>query len=275
MRSANPKAWQVRAYNQATESENKIHDDSVARRYGFRGGLVPGVTVYAYLVHPAIAAWGDDWLARGTANAVFRKPVYDGDSVQIGLDVGSPDEYRVEAIDPEGTRCASGVVALPERPGEPPVRRGDAPVPDQAARPDATRAALEVLRDRGLGSLRVEWRGESPYDRYTRSLDDMPDAVRPDVGGAANPVFTLGLANWILAANVRLGPWIHVESDVQNHALVPLGSALQVEGRVVDLFERGGHEFADLEVAAFLERDRPALQVRHRAIYKLREAEPS
>ena len=35
----------LRASNEATESENKIHDDTVAAQYGFRGGLVPGVSV--------------------------------------------------------------------------------------------------------------------------------------------------------------------------------------------------------------------------------------
>ena len=37
--------YRVRARNAATNSEDKIHPDDVARRYGFEGGLVPGVTV--------------------------------------------------------------------------------------------------------------------------------------------------------------------------------------------------------------------------------------
>ncbi|HKA92367.1 MAG TPA: hypothetical protein VKE97_01090, partial [Acidimicrobiia bacterium] len=59
-------AYTVRAYNAATASENKIHDDVVARTYGFEGGLVPGVTVYAYLTHPVVAAFGRPWLEHGT-----------------------------------------------------------------------------------------------------------------------------------------------------------------------------------------------------------------
>ena len=46
--------WSGIAYNQATASDNRIHSDEVARQYGFHGGLVPGVTVYAYLVQPAV-----------------------------------------------------------------------------------------------------------------------------------------------------------------------------------------------------------------------------
>ena len=67
--------WRGVAFNQATESENRIHADDVARKYGFRGGLVPGVTVYAYLVQPAVAAWGMAWLEGGHARAVFRTPL--------------------------------------------------------------------------------------------------------------------------------------------------------------------------------------------------------
>ena len=33
--------YKVQAYNTARDSENKMHDDTVARRYGFTGGLVP------------------------------------------------------------------------------------------------------------------------------------------------------------------------------------------------------------------------------------------
>ena len=41
--------YRVSAFNTAHDSENKIHDDDVARRFGFQGGLVPGVEVYAYM----------------------------------------------------------------------------------------------------------------------------------------------------------------------------------------------------------------------------------
>src|SRR5713101_4944345 len=53
------------------------HDEAIARRYGFRGGLVPGVTVYAYMTHPLAEAFGTGWLERGTASVRFVKPVLD------------------------------------------------------------------------------------------------------------------------------------------------------------------------------------------------------
>ena len=57
--------YRVEAYNTAKQSENKIHDDAVARQYGFSGGLVPGVEVLAYMMHAPIARWGRTFLERG------------------------------------------------------------------------------------------------------------------------------------------------------------------------------------------------------------------
>ena len=48
----------VSAYNTAKASENKIHDDAIAQRFGFRGGLVGGVHVYAYMTHLPVQRWG-------------------------------------------------------------------------------------------------------------------------------------------------------------------------------------------------------------------------
>src|SRR4029453_19041946 len=60
--------YHVKARNTSPSSENKIHDEHIARQYGFRGALVPGVTVYASLTHPLVEAFGAAWLERGTAN---------------------------------------------------------------------------------------------------------------------------------------------------------------------------------------------------------------
>ena len=39
-------AYQVSAYNTAKSSENKIHDDATAKRFGFKGGLVDDLLVF-------------------------------------------------------------------------------------------------------------------------------------------------------------------------------------------------------------------------------------
>ena len=51
----------LRAVNTAPDSENKMHDDRVAAQYGFRGGLVPGVTVYGYMTVPSWSMRPSGW----------------------------------------------------------------------------------------------------------------------------------------------------------------------------------------------------------------------
>ena len=114
--------YRVEAFNTAKASENKIHDDVVARRFGFGGGLVPGVDVYAYMAHLPVARWGRAWLERGAAECRFQKRVYDGDIATVtatetaeGLDIRV--ESHGEICAPGGAvSSAGGRVALHDRP---------------------------------------------------------------------------------------------------------------------------------------------------------------
>ncbi len=270
-----PVGWKAEAHNQASGSENRIPADDVARQFGFRGGPVPGVTVYAYLVHPALLAWGRAWLERGSATLRLQRPLYDRGHFEVAVDARAEHEYDGRVIDEHGVVCAEGRVALARAPADPPARRGDPPASAAAERPAATRGELEKLREKGLGALSIEWREDGELDRYLRDPDEMPALVRPGAGGLANPAWTLGLANWVLGRNVRLGPWIHAASQVHNHAAVEPGTGLVVEARITDLFERRGHEFVDLDVGVFTDSGAPVLGASHRAIYQLRPPDPS
>ena len=66
-------AYRVSAYNTAKQSENKIHDDAVARRFGFSGGLVPGVDVMAYMMHIPVAKWGRAFSRARIDRGAFRQ----------------------------------------------------------------------------------------------------------------------------------------------------------------------------------------------------------
>src|SRR6201997_617510 len=98
--------YRVEAYNTAKLSENKMHDETVARRFGFSGGLVPGVDVMAYMMHVPIARWGRAFLERGLIEARFVKPVYDGEIA----DVTATESDGVLSIEVEsrGQLCATG-----------------------------------------------------------------------------------------------------------------------------------------------------------------------
>src|SRR5437773_8792316 len=104
--------YRVSAYNTAHDSENKIHDDAVARRFGFGGGLVPGVDVYGYMTHLPVMRWGRAWLERGTAECRFFKPVYDGDIASVTA--SEADGALDISVESRGEICATGRATLPD-----------------------------------------------------------------------------------------------------------------------------------------------------------------
>src|SRR5215469_12933905 len=103
--------YRVSAYNTAKQSENKMHDDTVARQFGFSGGLVPGVDVMAYMMHMPVAKWGRAFLERGRLAARFVKPGYDGEIAEVSaLEDGGA--LTIEVVS-RGEVCATGSASLP------------------------------------------------------------------------------------------------------------------------------------------------------------------
>jgi acyl dehydratase len=260
-------SYAVRAHNAATASENKIHDDAVARAYGFEGGLVPGVTVYAYLTHPVVAVLGRAWLEHGTMAARFVRPCYDGDEVTVdAIERGAADDRVVEltarrAVDEV---VATATASVPAHPGPPPAVDEYPAAPSPGDRAPATEDALA-----GLGAL-GSWEATFRADHAPAFLDEIGEDLafyRDDA--LAHPGYLLLAANWILGANVRLGPWMHVGSDVTNFGVVGDGDRVSTRGRIADLFERKGHRFVELDLLMVANDTRPVVHVRHTAIYDI------
>lgn len=266
-------SFRGRAYNPVPQSENQIHGDEIARQHGFRGGLVPGVVVSAYLLDPAVRAFGLPALGGSYAEVVVHKPLYDGDAFEVKIESEDANGYRAALFDERGTRLGESRFELRESPAvAPPSWSGLPRTPRAAEREPATREVFSRLKTQGLGSLRARFDSEHEMARYHPTLDAQPTLVRPESSGYANFAFLLGLTDWALARNVRLGPWLHLQTWSHQLAPVPYGTELAIEPRVHDLFERKGHEFVDIDVAAFDPDKRPVLAARMRAIYKLRSA---
>jgi hypothetical protein len=250
------------AFNTATASENKIHDDAVASRFGFSGGLVPGVDVFAYLAHMPMAQWGKAWLSTGFMRARFAKPVYDGDAATVSAEMKG--EELALSILARGELCASGMARA--KGAEAPstlLPEGDMPVHEQ--RPPASPASL--AKGATLGTLRDVYTREAGL-KHIASVRD--DAALYDDGRIANAAWLLRRANYVLADNVKLGPWIHVESAIDLHSLLTDGEDLEVRAMVADNVETKGHLMVVLDVQMLAGR-RFVASCRHWAIYEPRQ----
>lgn len=263
-------AYVVRARNTSADSENRIHDDSVASRFGFRGGLVPGVTVYGYMTVPVVARF-PEWLERGTMSVRFLQPFYDADEVTVHATAANHStgcDLRVDAIRSDGTVCATATARVDVSDKQIPPRARDYPeaaLPDRDSRPAALSERLEP--GTVLGSLLEQVDLEASQSLLEQIAEKLP--CYRGVNAVAHPTYLLGLSNEVFLRNFKLGPWIHAASEVTNWSTVRSGEMIRVRARVASCYERKGHHFAELDVL-IASGDRIVQQVRHTTIYRPR-----
>ncbi|MPY93217.1 MAG: hypothetical protein GEV08_09165 [Acidimicrobiia bacterium] len=257
------------AFNTATNAENKIHDDDVAQRFGFSGGLVPGVDVHAYLAWGPASAWGRAWLERGTMSAQFAQPAYDGETVTVEAEDSGDGRIDLGLRNPAGMVVAQGSAALPARPaGRPdPARYPRAPLPGERRPPAPEALAPGTV----LGSWDVVWRAEDG-ERYLVDVREALPLYAEE--GVAHPGWVLRQANRALEANVLLGPWIHVGSEVAHHGLVRDGAEVSCRAIVTAEYERKGHSFVELDALVTADGE-PVARIDHTSIYLPRQVKES
>jgi acyl dehydratase len=253
--------YEVEAQNLSRTSENKIHDDDVARQFGFTGALVPGVEVYAYACHLPVEAWGHEWLQRGAIECRFAKPVYDTRPVQVTAD--PQGEVLAIRIESGGVICANATAQLAE-PAAPTLEQYP-PLPPPIDRPPADDVSL--AQGRMLGAITREMTDEDAQWYLDGVRETEPLYRRERI---VHPGRVLRLCNNVLMDNVVLGPWIHVGSKVRNLSIAHVGESLSVRARVADNYEKKGHRFVDLDALVIGNGERPVAQVLHTAIYRLR-----
>ncbi len=256
--------WQIVAENDATDSGNPMHDDARARALGFAGGLVPGVTLYGYLMHPLVSLFGAAFLQRGVFEARFRRPVYAGEMVSTHIEItaaaAASTRFALELRNAAGDVCVIGsaeyrdtdsalaleIPAIVEIPAE---RR--------PATPEALRA------NPVLGTLHEIFSATQSAE-FVASMGDRDSALYETV---VHPAWLLRQANLIVDRNLAVGPWIHVSSHIRHAGTIRLGEGYTVHARAVELSTRKGHDYADFEVV--MATTRPVLSVLHRAIYRM------
>jgi hypothetical protein len=258
--------YSVEAYNTSKASENKIHDDAVARRFGFKGGLVPGVDVYAYMAHPAVARWGRRWLEHGAAEIRLLKPVYDG---AVAIVTARESEGGLDLrVDSAGELCATGRATLAAQAPAPPAIFAAAPQPPAAPaeRPPADEATLAPGTRLATRPLLL-----TP-DTVAQHLRDLRESERLYAReGLVHPGLVLRTANWVMNHNVVFGPWMHVGSTVQHFAAARIGDELSARGLVTANYERRGHLFVECDVLVYANGATPLARIAHVAIWRPRQ----
>ena len=255
--------YRVEAYNTAKLSENKIHDDAVARRFGFGGGLVPGVDVMAYMMHLPVAKWGRAFLERGLIEARFVKPVYDGEIT----DVSGDEKEGVLSIQVEsrGELCATGTASLAAAA----PRLSIADYVEVAAVSERRPVSAESYElGTWLGSIPRTWAGEAA-DEYLNDVRERDPIFSRE--GLGHPGLLQRVMNKVLVDNAILGPWIHVGSRMQILSAAHRGDEITVRAKVIANYEKKGHRFVELDALVVGNSTTPLAHCHHVAIYQPRE----
>jgi acyl dehydratase len=256
-------AYRVQAYNTAKLSENKMHDDTVAKQFGFSGGLVPGVDVMAYMMHLPVRKWGRAFLERGLIEARFVKPVYDGETA----DVTGEESDGVLSIEVEsrGELCATGSASLPAF--APSISISDfSETAAVAERRPVSAASYEL--GKWLGTVPRAWARDAAQEYLTDVRERDPIYLAEGLG---HPGLLQRVMNKVLVDNTILGPWIHVGSRMQLLSAAASGDELTARAKVTGNYEKKGHRFVELDALVVANGRTPLAHCQHIAIYQPRE----
>jgi hypothetical protein len=199
-------------------------------------------------------------------SAKFIKPIYHGEKAQARATAtqNDPFELKLELLNQSGELCAVGSAGMPN--SLPALDPKDYPFCPPAGLRPASIASFSIGDALGSVEFDLDMKGESP-----KFLDNVVETA-PIYDSVCHPAFWIAQANEILMRNIALGPWIHTASDARHYALARDGERLSLRGRVIDLYERRGHELIVVDLGLFGENDRPIVHIRHTAIIKLSEA---
>jgi hypothetical protein len=214
---------------QEYDEHASIHDDTTARKLGFKGGAIEGPTHFSQFAPLGVALWGNEFLATGALCAHYRNPVVEGEDVRAFMSrppQGSK-QADIRMIKRDGTEVLRGAATV-----------GLAPVP----------SPLE-LRLQGLTPLRepVILRDLRVGQRTTRMTVSM--GPRQHMGA----LYPFSLADKLKVITEPSAWYEHADASPWGRAVIPfeMVSVLLHHVALLDGFEVRGPAvglFVDQEV---------------------------
>ena len=250
------------ARNFSTETENRIHSDDVAARFGFEGALVPGAAVFGHMTTPLVATLGSDWLAGTRAELRLVKPAYHLDALEI---------HHAEAENEHTVRCHARGLLL-------------AQLRSTALAEDVDAHAFQQGGDAVADRPTIQWDNvhvNEPFPSWTWTLDAVENAeaaaqVEDDLPcyreGLVHPHAILSLANRAFTRRYHLPAWLHVGSDVRLRQPLRVGEPVDVRTVPTRKWRRKGHELIELYIACIVA-GAVAVEILHTSIFSIASGE--
>lgn len=251
--------YQVTARNFSTSSENRIHSDEIAKKFGFKGALVPGVAVYGHLVWPLVDQYGVDWLSQSVDSLRLIKPAYHGDALTVSL----ASEASGQSVQCHNT--AGELLATLDS-------QADVPAAEHlgALNGDTHKRSgrVEIAWDNVIpGEVFPEFEFEFTAEENARYTSEVADN-NPLYAEYVHPHLLCSLANTTLTTEYVMPTWIHVGSETRRRAVLKVGDTITVRAVTLDKWQKKGHEFIRLWVT-YWRGDELTTDILHTAIFKV------
>jgi len=256
---------------------NPVHRADGAQAAGYRAPLVAGVRTYGWAVGPILQAAGPAWLDGGWIDFSLHRPVFAGDRLTTTV---------THTAAPTGTRWSVVTVVEPERvvlEGEVGVGAapwlGDLDPPPASTGVDSppvrpTYDVAEAPVGRALLPLAVFVSGGAAEALVEEDLASDPGPFRSGSRMRLHPCFLAGRMAPLTRHNFTYGPTIHVRSQIQHCAPAWADQEVTVGARIVDAYERNGHQYQVLDGRITGAGASELALVRHHTIFRPRGTSP-
>lgn len=254
------------ARNFAEASENKIHSDDIAKRFGFTGALVPGVTVFAHLAWPLTRRFAERWLQGSWVTTRFMKPAYHSETISMTDRATGAESLTVECTNAAGVLLATleCTTEMTQPPVDPHAHLAGPSKPD-----DRVEIAWDTVHvDEPFATYL--WQPDDTLNReYAARVDDERELFRK---GVLHPHAILSQANQVLVRRFVMPAWIHTGSEMRFRRLLRVGDEVEVRAVPLEKWERKGHQFIKLYVAYAVSGE-IATEIFHTAIFRVAQSQ--
>lgn len=261
-------ALRVVARNLAAGETFSIHDDAKARAAGYAGGLVTGVTILGYVTRALEERFGRAWLARGRLSIRFRRPVYDGQPLDMRLQARD-DLLDIGVYGPGGERAAEGEASLaPPTTSEARPWRRMIPTPP----PPRVFERLLAYEDLTPGLDLVPLPARLSTDLVRRWTDEIGDE-QPWYAETPPPVHPAQFARIpieLLHRAMGRRPTIHVASEIDYLAEARADQEFLTYAYVLETYERKGQGYLVIDALTVDERGHEVVRQRYTSIQRVR-----
>ncbi len=268
--------FSITALNDASDSENRMHSDEVAARYGFSGALVSGVNVFGYMTQPLVAAQGAAWFNNLGFNVRFLLPAYEHDEISIASKASDeePKTLCTQAVNQQGVRLATldswHNAELDRQSAETLQRLADSTATNYSEkdRPLISWESIELNKPAAIWHWTPSSEENQKHVLAQRdSASCYSTASTPEV---VHPYYLLDTCNKALMRMFLLPAWIHVGSECALLRPLQVGEPLRIDCVATAKWERKGHQFIRLKIimataSALL------FEAEHTAIFRIAE----